>query len=206
MPGHRFRNFTDQYKPILPLLLLVVFAVVMVVIVRVMREQEFDLRSLAWTGVNVNREKYRELLGGTKKEPNAVPIAMDDPTSSRSLFHSLSKTYYDAEVQNISVPDVGVSGAAFLKYDEPLGSTVIFSRIENLPILEGKIIRLWLVKDMDIYQPAGIAEVYTEAGVPVLYSVFTRPEDLRTYKQLLVSYDSTLTIQAPESVVITLDF
>lgn len=169
MPGHRVRSF----------ILLIILALALGVTVSVVSRGGLgDLRSRAWSGVFVNIEKYRRLLQGKGALPPETRT--EDTTSSRALFHALTKTYFDAEVQNIDDPVSGVKGVALLKYDAPLDQTVVFSRIERLPLLAGVVVQLWLSKDIGVYQKAGIAEFFTENGTPVAYSVFTRQGDLRT--------------------------
>ncbi len=204
MPGHTFRNLLHR---IVPLFLLTAFAGLIFASVNVTRVSETlgDLRSRAWSGASVNIQKYRELLLRTPAEP-VTTVKEGAADSSRSLFHALSRTYFDAEVQNIADPVSGVKGVAFLAYDAPLDQTVIFARIEKLPLLARAVVQLWVSKDIGAYQKAGVAEFSVENDIPVAYSVFTRKGDLRTYKTLSVSYDTSPTVSAPESIVLTLSF
>lgn len=174
----------------------------------VLAQNPQNLLSRAWSGVVVNVERLRDL--GQKRDVNPAGVASEDePNSSRLLFHKLNRTYYDAEVQNILEPAVGVTGVAFLKYDEALNRTFVFARIENLPVLLDKVVQLWLVKNInEAYQKVGIAEFFQDVkgGGPVAYSVFTHEGDLRTYQELWVAYDTGVDVPGPESVVIRLKF
>ena len=84
---------------------------------------------------------------------------------------------------------------AFLKYDEKLKKTFVFTRIENLPY--SKLIRLWLNKELGSYRAVGLVDFVSEQDKLVGYSVFVDDEDLRTYKDLLFSYDESLTVNFP---------
>lgn len=206
MPGQPVRNF------VFPLLLLAAFAAVLFVTVRFMGGASLtDLRSRAWSGVTYNADRLGELAGfpsaGKKADPNPLSsAAADDPTSTKSLFGSLTRTYWDAQVQNISLPEFGIEGVALMKYDEALGKTLVFSRIAGLPYVSGIVVRLWIVRDLTRFVPVGIAEFFPEGTGRVAYSVFSYPGNLSDWEELLVSYDSSLSVAGPESVVIRLKF
>lgn len=192
------------FVQILPFILLAFLGVSLVVgVVLVDRGGLGDIRSRAWSGVVVNVDNLR----AKPQDPNPVKGTQGkDTKDSRELFHSLTRTYYTAEVQNISDPSVGVAGVALLQYDQKLNKTFVFTRIENLPVPATGFVRLWLVNEAREYQKAGVAEFFTEQSKPVSYSVFTRDGDLRAFKQLLFSYDDVLEGREPELVVISINF
>jgi len=217
MPGRTLRNFLihprEKRSPARRVFSAAVLGVLVIAGVWVVgRGGTGDIRSRAWSGVVVNVENLRAKLGGlrvpeTGQDPNPVKGTQGkDTKDSRELFHSLTRTYYNAEVQNISEPSVGVAGVAFLQYDQKLNKTFVFTRIENLPVPATGFVRLWLVSDASEYQKAGVAEFFTEQGKPVIYSVFVRDGDLRTYKKLLFSYDDVLEAREPELVVVSINF
>lgn len=137
-----------------------------------------------------------------RQDINPLFSVKERPDSAKTLFHRLSRTYWDAVTINVSSPEFDVRGVAQIKYDQGLNKTLIFAAIKNLPLVENKTARLWLAKNISEYLPAGVFEFAAEAGDPVGYSVFSDDGDLRNYEEILMSYDSTTDIEKPESVVL----
>lgn len=169
----------------------------------VLVQQKQNIFTKAWSGIISNVEVLKSQLGLTPATPQEDTSGA---TESKRLFHNLLKLYPDAEVQNIDVPEVNVSGAAFLKFDEKVNKTFVYSRIQNLPRPVKGAVRLWLNKNINEFTPVGITEFLREENFQVSYSVFVRDGDLRTYQNLLFSYDTSLNIAAPEAVALSLKF
>lgn len=206
MPGQPVRNFSNRHT-LLSLLLLAVFAIVLSGTVFFLdRGNLGDIRSRAWSGVTVQLTELGLLREKSKGDINPAEDLTEDAARERTLFHNLTRTYPNAEVQNIVDSAASVRGVAFLAYDDALGKTFVYARLENMPVVTGTFVRLWLVKNVTEYQKAGIAAFYKEAGLVVLYSAFVRDGDLRSFEKLLVSYDTVLTSDHPETVVLSLLF
>ncbi len=156
-------------------------------------QQEQNIFGKAWSGVTANAELLQSRLG-----LKASPIAsLPTQAKSKDLYSRLIDTYPTAEVQDIDFPAVEIRGKAYLYYDPLIEKTYVFSRIDNLPWLEGKIVRLWLTDNLN-YLPVGIGEFVQEDGKAVTYSVFVKPGDLRTnYKELVLSWESSLQATTP---------
>lgn len=167
--------------------------------------QKQDIFTKAWTGFTTNLENLKKQLSLTP-QPVATEFQTDpNAYQTKKLFHNLLALYNDSsEIQNIDVPEFNLKGVAFLKYDEKLKKTFVFTRIENLPY--AKLIRLWLNKELGSYRAVGLVDFVSEQDKLVGYSVFVDDEDLRKYKELLFSYDETLTVSFPTAVALTLKF
>lgn len=168
----------------------------------------FDLGSRAWTGFNANIDNLKAQFGIKELPKKELSFSVDRPgfEKTKKLYMDLGKTYFDAEVQNIDVPEFGVRGAAFLKYDATIDKTFVFAGIEKLPLPNNQVIRLWVTKDYTEYIPAGVMDYLYEKDVFQGYSVFVRSGDLRKFKDLLISYDPVKKVSQPERVVLTLHF
>lgn len=196
-------------KKFIPIISLgVLFLSLLLVVWFGQKGESTDLRSRAWNGVTANTESIRARLGGlrvpgeVKSDPKTT-----NTTQLQRLFTSLTRTYYNAEVQNISIPDLAISGVAFLAYDSKLDATFIYSRIANMPEPLVGALRLWLEGKYGDYQPAGIAEFIREKDVSVSYSVYTQKGDLRDlYRALIFSYDSNSNEASPEAQALQLVF
>ena len=161
--------------------------------------QKQNIFTKAWSGFTSNLDIF-------KKQPvitefQTVPKALE----TKRLFHSLLALYNDtSEIQNIDVPEFNIKGVAFLKYDEKLQKTFVFTRIENLPY--SRLIRLWVSNKLSQYRAVGIVDFVSEQEQLVGYSVFVDDNDLRQYRDLVFSYDSSPTVSFPSAVVLTLKF
>lgn len=181
------------------------------------------LASKAWSGAKVNVANVRIATGLAPRQPGRLANLATDSNAAR-LFHQLTRTYWDAQVQNIVVSETltqvvstdqtiteantTVQGVAFLAYDPTQNSSFVFSRVEGLPTPYGSVLQLWLTRDGVSFTRVGVAEFVEEAGVPVAYSVFTAEGDLRgqTTANLLFSYDISMGVESPELIVISLYF
>lgn len=191
----------------LSLLLLAFFSLVMIVLVTVVQKGTVgDFRSRAWSGITYNAQQLQLLTGLKKKEPNPFTYEKDHPGSTKTLFHKLTRTYFDAEVQNINLPSLNISGVAFLKYDTDLKKSFVYTRIENLPLPVNQVVRLWMKSKTNEYTKVGIASYYLEFDRNVAYSVYVTDGDIRTNDSLLVSFDSYDAIVEPQAVVLQLKF
>ncbi len=185
---------------ILPILLLGFGLVAGLILVRYSAE----IRNLAFSGYQSNLNS----LAGLKVDPNPISSGENEPEdSARRLFNSLSRTYFDADVQNIDLPDAGIVGVVFAKYDTDINKTFIFSRIEGMPVVEGRLEQMWLVNQNLDYIPAGLGETYQEGDTRATYNVFVQDGDITTsYKQVIYSYDSSVESVSPLSPVLSVDF
>lgn len=220
-PARRLLNWQNyrngSIKIIASVFVILFFTVSLILLIAVIQNPQAlgDLRSRAWSGAQVNADIVRARLGGlavpgeTKTDPNPVKKERTATTTTldgRTLFHNLTRTYYNAEVQNISEPTLNIHGVAFLAYDKDLDATFIYSSIGNMPEPVVGFLRLWLVDPSDRYTPVGIAEFITENKISVAYSVFTGKGDLRSNKELLFSYDTAIEEASPGAVALTLKF
>ena len=165
----------------------------------VLVKQKQDIFTKAWTGFTSNLEIFRKQPAIT--EFQADPKALE----TKKLFHNLLALYNDtSEIQNIDIPEFNIKGVAFLKYDDKLQKTFVFSRIENLPY--EKPHRLWGSRDLGDYRAVGLVDFVSEQDKLVGYSVFVDDRDLRQYKELLFSYDPSLSVSYPTAVALTLKF
>jgi len=193
--GYRRSNLIK----ILPVILLGLGLLAGLVLVR----YNADIRNLAFSGYQL----YTSNLTGLKVDPNPSSAAVpESDISARKLFNSLSRTYFDAEVQNISEPNFGITGVAFLQYDQEINKTFVFSRIVGLPLIEGRLEQMWLVNQNLDYIPAGLGESYPEGDKFVTYNVFVHDGDIRAYKKIVYSFDSSLEAVAPQTPVLSIDF
>ncbi len=165
-------------------------------------QRQQNIIGRAWSGVTANIELLQSRL-----DLKSSPIAsLPTQAKSKDLYERLVKTYPQAEVQDIDFPAVEIRGKAYLYYDPLIAKTYVFTRIENLPLLEGKIVRLWLTDNLN-YLPVGISEFVQENGRAVAYSVFVKPGDLRTsYKELVLSWEASLQATTPTARFLNLKF
>lgn len=193
--SHRRRNLIK----IFPVILLGFGLVAGLMLVR----YSADIRNLAFSGYQL----YTSNLTGLKVDPNPSSAQVpESDTSARKLFNSLSRTYFDAEVQNINEPSFGVSGVAFLQYDQEINKTFVYSRITGLPLIEGRLEQMWLVNQNLDYIPAGLGESYPEGDKFITYNVFVHDGDIRAYKKIVYSFDESLESVAPQTPVLSIDF
>lgn len=155
----------------------------------------------AWSGVTVNVELLQSRLLRRSAVENLPKEA-----ESQEMFIRLVEVYLQAETQNIDLAALGIKGKALMQYDPLIDKTLVWSRIENLPMVEGKIVRLWLT-DGQIYLPVGVSEFVEENGLGVAYSVFVSDGNLKTqFSELVFSYDSSMTITSPAAAFLNLRF
>ncbi len=157
----------------------------------------------AWTGVSTTPEVIKEI---SKPETQANLPTQTESASSK-MYQKLVSGYPMAEIQNISLPSLSIMGKAYLYYDRLIDKTYVFARLENLPVLTSRIVRLWLSNASKEYVPVGVGEFVKEKEKPVLYSVFVKPGNLKkTYKELIVSYDISVQANAPLMPFLNLKF
>ena len=166
----------------------------------------FDFGSRAWTGFSANLAGLTKQASQSGQNASNFSYSMESYQKTKKLFDDLSHTYYNAEVQNITIPQFNIIGAAFLKYDETLDKTFIFTSIENFPVPNNQIIRLWITRDGQVYLPVGVMDFMVSNNRFYGYSVFVRPGDIRNYKELVFSYDPVVKINKPSRVVLSVQF
>ena len=143
--------------------------------------QKQNIIGRAWSGITSN---FTLLLNLPGSQPKSITA------KSQALYTKLLQTYPDAEVQAIDIPGMNIRGQAHLYYDRLIDKTYVFSRLENLPYLSTRIVRLWLLNSNQEYSPAGISEFVTENNNSIAYSVFVKPGNLKTnFSELVFSYD-----------------
>jgi len=154
----------------------------------------------AWSGFTANLG-----LLPSSPPPTGEP-SFPATAASQTLYHKLVRSYPAAEVQPIDLPSSGITGQAYLHYDPLINKTYVFSRLTGLPAPAGNILQLWLVNDLQSL-PVGITEFVTENDLPVAYSVFVRPTNLKTsFQKLLFSYDLSPKTPLPQAPFLTLNF
>lgn len=161
-----------------------------------------DLRSRAWSGVTANVELLQSRFGLVPSPIASLPTE----AKSQALFQKLKKTYPRAELQTIDLPALSIQGEAYLHYDGLIDRTYVFTRIENLPKLEARIVRLWLT-DGQTYVPVGISEFVREEHRGVAYSVFVKEGNIKSqFTQLVFSSDPSVRESAPTAAFLNLRF
>lgn len=128
-------------------------------------------------------------------------------------YERLNKTYFGqyvndlsvlkARVWNVFVADRLIHGTVFLKYDDTVDKTFIFSRLQGLVPVTKKAFHLWLVNN-DRFSKAGVIDVADEDGVSTGYSSFEQIGDFRNYEQLVISHDASESAK-PQSIITTLE-
>ena len=189
-----------------------VLAVGGLITVNTLVKQPQDLQQKAFTGASVNAEK---ILAKVKDAPGN-PDKLLDLTNQKeitSLYQRLTDKYAgkgDTEQQDILEASARVKGTAYLKYDPIAVGTFVWLRIENLPLPNKKIVHVWVTKDGATYVNVGTAAFVKENGVIVAYNTFIHRDDLRTYNNLVFSYDTpqpTVIVNSqPEDIVLTVNF
>lgn len=162
----------------------------------------------AFTGANVNAQRVLEKI---KEAPSDVTVVLDKTNEAKvkNVFDQLSNKYIgqgDTETQQIDEASVRVKGTAYLKYEPIIQRTFVWARVENLPAPNNKVVHLWITKDGTGYSNVGTVVFVQENSILFAYSVFTHPDDLRGYKQVVWSYDSPANKTQPEDIVLTVDF
>lgn len=144
------------------------------------------------------------------QSPVATPSAISATAQAYDkLVHTYFGQYVDdlsavkARIWNVFVTDTFIHGTVYLKYDDTVDKTFIFSRLQGLVPVTKKVFHLWLVKD-NRFSQAGVIDVTDEDGVLTGYSAFEQTGDLRDYEQLVISQDASVSAK-PESVIATLD-
>jgi hypothetical protein len=193
------RSRNRRRPPILPILgvLLLIGGVVAAVIAA---QTNLDLRQWAWGGTRTNVEAIK---GQVITLESAAQFAGENKEAAK-LFVDLSKTYYNADVINIDIPEFKIVGVVFKQYDVDLDKTFIFGRLENLPLIQA-IPRMW-ISSGDVYFPAGLGQLTTENGVAVGYFLAVIEGDDSPYETLHFSYDEKLDQTAPSASFLSIDF
>ncbi len=133
--------------------------------------------------------------------------------SVRGIFYQLAKQFgsiWHLEYQKVADPTLLLQGKVFLFYDEALNKTYIFSRIENMPAVVGKVNRLWLQSSFeDRSFPLSVSQTIAEDNISVTYTVFVGDGDLRQEgRSIAYSYDTASTVKPknPESIILSVKF
>lgn len=189
-----------------------VLAVGGLVTVNILVKQPQDLQQKAFTGASVNAQK---ILAKVKDAP-ANPDKLLDLTNQKDIttvYKQLTDKYAgkgDTEQQDINEPSTRVKGVAYLKYEPVAVGTFVWLRIENLPLPNKKLVHVWVSQDGATYVNVGTAAFVKENGSIVAYNTFIYRDDLRTYKNLVFSYDTpqqTVIVNSqPEDIVLTVNF
>lgn len=183
----------------------------------VLVKQEQDKRGKAFTGYTVTgggkTSDVADIL--TYAKPGDIPQRDDlgSEDSVRGVFYQLAKQFgaiSHLEYQKVADPTLLLQGKVFLFYDETFNRTYIFSRIENMPAVAGKVNRLWLQSSFeDRSFPLSVSQTVAEDSIPVTYTVFVGDGDLRQEgRSITYSYDtaSTANPSRPESIILSVKF
>ncbi|MEK7163637.1 MAG: hypothetical protein AAB768_00665 [Patescibacteria group bacterium] len=157
--------------------------------------------SKAWTGVTTNPEA----LPVPEPAKDNLPTQME--SASSRMFGDLVLAFPAAEKQDINIISSKISGKAYLHYDKFVDKTYVFTRLENLSIPSGQVVRFWLSNIEKQYVSVGVGEFINENGKSVLHSVFVKDGNLKdTYKELTASYELSLQVDNPSTPFISLKF
>lgn len=170
----------------------------LVVTVSLLRNNQ-DLRGSAWGGILWQTG----LFGDASLLQQPTPPDVSE-SKTAVLFHELTKTYWDAEVVNVDLPEFSVRGVAFEAYDPELGKSFIFSRIENFPYQSEKPLRVWVEDNSGNFLKAGLGEFVTELEGTVLYVATSLEGEIDTHKTVHFSYDESLDQLQPTAPVLSL--
>lgn len=179
----------------------VVVVVIGLVAALIAVQTNFDLRQFAWGGVLFNQAG---LQGRQMSLADAAKLQREN-SESAALFTELTQTYFDADVVNINNPDFQVKGVVFKKYDAALDQTIVYGRLQNLPLLEA-VPAMWLEAGVGEYLPAGVGEIVIEDGQPVGYFMTTIEGDTSLYQTMNFSYDASAQQSAPNSIYLSVEF
>lgn len=182
--------------PIIGLVILIVGGIAALIAV----QTNFDLRQWAWGGVTTNNSA---LQGQPMSLESATALATQNKEAAQ-LFVNLTKTYYDADVVNIDMPEFKVKGVVFKKYDPSIDRTIVFGRLENLPLIQA-VPQMWLSAG-DVFVPSGVGQLTLEADVPVGYFMTSLEGDDSVYETLHFSYDKDVDVKRPTAIFLSVDF
>ncbi len=194
LPPRRSRRF-----PILSVLALVVLVGGMVAAL-IASQTNLDLRQWAWGGMNVNTSG----LNGEKSDLSQMSLTSGEDSETVRLFKELTKTYYQADVMNVSIPEFEIQGVVLKQYDPELDKTFVFSRMENLPLIQA-VPRMWITMG-DVDFPASVGEVVLESDKPVTYYLAIIEGDDGPYDTLHFSYDESIEVKEPNAPFLSIDF
>jgi len=161
----------------------------------------------AWNGYGANYnvlQKYKNLPRTSESrflQNQSAPVV----DHYNKLVDS-SNNLLTREVQYFHETDIPLNGVAFLTYVPHIGRTFVFSKIDGMPLPLNNIARLWITKDGSSYRPVGVVEYVKENNQITAYSIFSSEDDLRTYKDLVISYDSSMDVKVPGEIAITVKF
>lgn len=158
-----------------------------------------DLRGSAWGGILWNTGIFGQ--NPVVEQPRPPDVS---ESKSAVLFHELTKTYWNAEVVNVDLPEFQVQGVAFEAYDADLDKSFIFARIENFPYRADKPLRVWMEDAAGNYLKGGLAEFVMESDVIVMYLVTSLEGDIESYQTVHFSYDDTVGQLSPTASVLSL--
>ena len=187
---------------------LVILAVTGLVVANILVQQQQLIAPKAFSGANVNTQRILEKV---KEAPSNMDVVLDKTNEAqvKKVFKQLTEKYVgqgDTETQQIDEVSVRVKGAAYLKYEPIIQRTFVWARVENLPAPNNKVVHLWITKDGTRYSNAGTVVFVQENSELIAYSVFTHPDDLRGYKQVVWSYDLSTEKTQPGDIVLTVNF
>ena len=189
-----------------------VLAVGGLVTVNVLVKQPHDLQQKAFTGASVNATKILAKVKDAPTNPDTL-LDLTNQKEITTLYQRLTDKYAgkgDTEQQDINEPSARIKGVAYLKYDPIAVGTFVWLRIENLPLPNKKIVHVWVSQDGTTYVNVGTVAFVKENSAIVAYSTFIHKDDLRTYKNLVFSYDTpqptVIVSSQPEDIVLTVNF
>ncbi len=169
---------------------------------------DFDIRQMAWGGVEVSQDFFQQYGGADQgslvddaKDPNRVV----DPNSQEGRFNALLVKYPDADTATISVSEFAVSGIVLNAYDDSRDVTYVYALFENLPSITGFEPSYW-VKDKAARLSTKVVGERVKGFPPQDYFVGEIAGSISSYDTLVFSYDPKSGSSGPEVTFVTLEF
>lgn len=159
----------------------------------------FDIRQWAWGGAVFNQEQF------SRQSLSLDDISAGDPEVAE-LFTDLTYAYPNADVVNISNEEFDVEAIAFKAFEPELNQTVIFIRVENMPVLVDSIPKIWITTNTGLDIEAGVGEILIESGTVVGYFLTTLEGPDEYYQSLSLTYDYFLNQLEPSPAFFTVNF
>lgn len=207
--AHGTRRLVFRFAPFIGLLVVLVGMAVLLILIR--RNQ--DIRNKAFTGYSLTTDagnsSRTDVLQFASPGDLDVRPELENTSSSLGLYYTLSHLYQNdhPEMQRVTEPTLHITGKVFMQFDVLIDKTVVFMRLENLPLVGKRFIHVWKSTKDGKYISLGIGEVSFEDGIPVTYAVYSGAGDLHINAQdLILSYDSTVKRNEPETIILKVHF
>lgn len=166
----------------------------------------FDIRNLAWSGLQLNEQVLRD-TGVQPVERSGERLASDiSPDSQEAYFNSLVIKYPQADYLPVEARELGVGGALYNAYDSENDTTEVFVLMENLPKITGFKNTAWVeMSTGEIVKTVDGERV--ELTPSETYFVFSLPGKVANYQKLYLSYDPVeRDVSNPETIFLSVNF